>query len=115
MRTKGLFSVLAFVAIALFSYNSAAAQEPEKPKSDTTASNPRVVITDTIADAAKAKEAAAAKPAPTTTQSFGNHAVTVSEGVVGEPQKGSGKWHTVTTWDGTKWVSKREFFPDKKP
>ena len=115
MRTKGLFSVLVLLVVALFSYSSAAAQEPEKPKTDTTASNPRVIVTDSIADAAKAKEAAIAKPAPTTTKSFGNHSLTVTEGVVGQPQQGSGKWHTVTTWDGTKWVSKREFFPDKKP
>ena len=113
MRTKGLFSVVAFVAFVLFSYGSASAQETEKPKSDAPATNPRVVVTDSLAETAKAKEAAtAAKPAPTTTKSFGNHAVTVTEGVVGQTMQ-NGKWYTVTTWDGTKWVSKRTFFPDK--
>lgn len=115
MRTKGLFSVVAFFAFVLLSYGNAAAQEVEKPKTDTTASNPRVVVTDTLAETAKAKDAATApKPAPSTTKSFGNHAVTVTEGVVGQTMQ-SGKWYTVTTWDGTKWVSKRTFFPDKKP
>ena len=113
MRTKGLFSVAAFFAFVLLSYGSVSAQEADKPKTDTAASNPRVVVTDSIADAAKAKEAATApKPAPTTTKSFGNHAVTVTEGVVGQTIQ-KGKWYTVTTWDGTKWVSKRTFFPDK--
>lgn len=111
MRTKGLFSVVAFFAVVLLSYGSASAQETEKPKSETAASNPRVVVTDTLAKPADTSTAAT-KPAPTTTKSFGNHAVTVTEGVVGETMK-KGKWHVVTTWDGTKWVSKRTFFPDK--
>lgn len=117
MRTKGLFVLFVFFVTVLFSYDTARAQDVDKTKATTAkpaaeTAKPQVIVTDSLAEAAKAKEEAA-KPV-TTTKSFGNHAVTVSEGVVGQTQQ-SGKWHTVTTWDGTKWVSKREFFPTKKP
>ena len=43
----------------------------------------------------------------------GRHTVNVTENVAGEVQEG-GKYFMVTTWDGTKWVSKRTWYATKK-
>jgi hypothetical protein len=118
MRTKGLAVVFVFLAVVLLSYNNANAQVPEKP-ADTTipaaqpASNPRVIITDNLQTAADKAKADVAKPTVATTKTFGNHAVTINESVQGEQPKEGGRWLTVSTWDGTKWVPKRTWFPDK--
>jgi hypothetical protein len=118
MRTKGLAAVFVFLAAVLFSYNNANAQVPEKPADTTTpaaepAKNPRVIVTDNLQTAADKAKADVAKPTVASTKTFGNHAVTVTEGVQGEPVKEGGRWLTTSTWDGTKWVSKRTWFPDK--
>ena len=55
----------------------------------------------------------AAKVGASKTKKFGNSAVNVTENVAGEAYEG-GKYFTVTTWDGAKWVSKRVWYNTKK-
>lgn len=103
---KRLSSLLLFAGVVLFSYAAANAQNTPAPATQptTTSSNPRVVITDNLATPA----ASTAATPKTTTQSYGNHNVTVTEGVTGINLE-NGKYLTVTKWDGTKWVTKREW------
>ena len=80
-----------------------------------TAKKTKVVVTDGLAKAAdKTGDAASAtgKAVGSTTKSFGNHAVTVTENVAATTVK-KGKYYSVTAWDGTKWVTKKTFYPDK--
>src|SRR5690349_18022580 len=104
MTIKRLSSLLLFVGVVLFSYAAANAQntppttptKTEEPTATTTPASPRVVITDNLAK--PATPAAAATTPKTTTQSFGNHNVTVTEGVTGINLE-NGKYVTVTKWD----------------
>ena len=80
-----------------------------------TAKKTKVIVTDGLAKAAdKTEDAASAtgKAVGSTTKSFGKHAVTVTENVAATTVK-KGKYYSVTAWDGTKWVTKRTFYPDK--
>ena len=107
MTIKRLSSLLLFAGVVLFSYAAANAQNTPAPATQpTTASNPRVVVTDNLAKPATPASSAVAPK--TTTQSYGNHNVTVTEGVTGINLE-NGKYLTVTKWDGTKWVTKREW------
>lgn len=125
MKYKGLLSVLAVALTVLFAYGQANAQVPEPVKDaagktkDVTvdaAKKTKVIVTDGLEKAAdKTGDAASAtaKAAKSTTKTIGNHAVTVTDNVVAETKK-DGKWFMVTTWDGTKWVSKRTWIETKK-
>jgi len=110
---KRLSSLLLFVGVVLFSYAAASAQNTPAPTTPpepaTPAANPRVVITDNLAK--PATPATSATTPKTTTQSYGNHNVTVTEGVTGINLE-NGKYLTVTKWDGTKWATKREWVPN---
>jgi hypothetical protein len=121
MKTKGLSSLFVFFAVVFFSYVGAHAQVPDKVKDaadkakDVTVDTTKktgVVVTDTL-DKAADKTKDAAKATKRTSKNFGKHAVNVTEDVAGEAYEG-GKWFVVTTWDGTKWVSKRVMYPNKK-
>jgi hypothetical protein len=102
MNMKRLSGLAMFLGLVLFSYTVANAQEtPATP-----ASNPRVVVTDTLAK--PAAPATTATTQKTSTQTFGTRTVTVTEGVTGINLE-NGKYLTVTKWDGTKWVTKREW------
>lgn len=57
--------------------------------------------------------ASGAKKAASETKTFGNHTVNVSENIA-EKSYEEGKYYTVTTWDGTKWVSKKVWYATKK-
>ena len=111
MTIKRLSSLMMFLGFVLFSYALANAQDTK-----TTTTNPRVVVTDNLAKPATAT-AEAAKTATTTTKKIGNYSVNITEGVVAQttPSPESGKYYNVTKWDGTKWVTKREFIPNKPP
>jgi len=61
---------------------------------------------DTTVDVAKTTGSGAKK--------IGEYTVNVTEGVVGQTYEG-GKWLVHTSWDGTKWVGKRVWYPNKKP
>jgi len=125
MKYKGFLSVLVLSLAVLFAYGQGSAQVPESVKDaagktkDVTvdaAKKTRVVVTDGLAKAAdKTGDAASAtaSAAKSTSKTIGHHTVTVTDNVVAEAKK-DGKWFTVTTWDGTKWVSKRTFIESKK-
>jgi hypothetical protein len=130
MKVNALFVLAAFFLIVLFSYSPANAQNDVKTKDTVSKPDPAtqpaskmaeptfkhsVVVTDTLADSANkaASPTAAADKPKSTSKSFGGNMVTVTDNVVGR-NFDDGKWLTVTKWDGTKWVSKREFFPNKK-
>lgn len=110
MKINKLLKFALTFAVVLFAYNFANAQEQEPVKD--TASKIKVVVTDALektVDVAKD----VADTTKKTAKSFGRHAVEVTEGVVGKAQE-QGRYYTVKTWDGTKWVSKQVFFAAKK-
>jgi hypothetical protein len=125
MKSKGFTSLVVFFAFVLFAYVGADAQVPEKVKDaagktkDVTveaAKKTKVIVTDGLEKAAdKTGDAASAtaKAAKSTTKTIGSHSVTVTENVAAEVKK-DGQWLMVTTWDGTKWVSKRTWMETKK-
>lgn len=118
MIMKRFLSLAVFLVAVLFSYAVANAQNSANPKqppakpdtATTTATNPRVVVTDSLSKPST-PATQADKPVATTTK-FGSHSLTITEGVTGQSFE-NGKWLTVTTWDGTRWASKRTFFPNK--
>jgi len=101
------------MAVVLLAYSFANAQEQEPAKDTTdTPSKIKVVVTDALEKTADVAKDVAEKTKKTATN-FGKHAVEVTENVVGETQK-QGRYYTVKTWDGTKWVSKQVFYAAKK-
>jgi hypothetical protein len=125
MKYKGVLSVLVLVLAVLFTYGPANAQVHEVVKDaagktkDVTvdaAKKTKVFVTDGLTKAADKTEDAAsatAKGAKSTSKKIGSHTVTVTENVAAEVKK-DGQWLMVTTWDGTKWVSKRTWMETKK-
>lgn len=117
--------VLFFIAV-LFSCSSVMAQDAAKTK-ETAApikeakteavSTTRVVVTDNLKNTIEANKGGAIvtseKPS-SMTKTFGTNTVSVTGDVAGQSYE-NGKWFMVTKWDGSKWVSKREWFPNKKP
>ena len=55
----------------------------------------------------------AAKTTKSAAKSTAGYTVKLVDNVKGQSYEG-GRWLTVTTWDGAKWVSKRAWFPMKK-
>jgi hypothetical protein len=127
MRNNRLAGLMVFLAVVLFSYYSANAQVVDKAKAAAsktkdvtvdTAKKTSVVVTDALKTAADKTEDAAgavAKPVVKSSQTFGSHTVSLTENITGEPVREGGRYYMVSTWDGTKFVSKRTWFPDKKP
>jgi hypothetical protein len=132
MKVNALLVLAVFFMVVLFSYSPVNAQNEGKTKEtvsktkdvavepaaktvEPAAPKHSVVVTDMLADSANKTNAATAadnKP-KSTSKSFGGNMVTVTDNVVGQAFE-DGKWLTVTNWDGTKWVSKRQWFPNKK-
>lgn len=118
MKMNGLFRPAVAALFVFFAYGAAAAQEKETAN-DTSNDAPKkvkVVVTDnlqTAADKTKDTASAVADTTKKTAKSFGNKTVEVTEGVVGEGIK-QGRYYTVKTWDGAKWVSKQVFYETKK-
>jgi hypothetical protein len=104
-----------FAGVVLFSYVAANAQQTTTtttpPTTTPTSTNSRVVVTDNLAQ--PATTAPTEKPATTTTK-IGNYSVNVTEGVKGQTME-NGKFVTMTKWDGTKWVTKREWVKISTP
>jgi hypothetical protein len=114
MKIKGFVNVGLILVAVLFSYAVANAQNPTSDK--TTATQPttpshKVVVTDNLAKPETSNTQATSQPKTTTTK-IGNYSVNVTENVQGQSLE-NGKFYTVTTWDGTKWVSKRTWMPNK--
>ena len=118
MKINGLLRLVVVTLFVFFAYSAAAAQE-KQTANDTANDTPKkvkVVVTDGLQTAAdKTKDAASAVADTTkkTAKSFGNRTVEVTEGVVGQAVK-QGRYYTVKTWDGAKWVSKQVFYETKK-
>lgn len=126
---KPLFMMNIFIAaIMLFSAAAANAQVVEKVKDtaekakdvtvDTTKKT-KVVVVDSLEKAedkagdAKDTTVDATKKAASSAKTFGSHTVSVSENVTEAVIK-EGRYYTVSTWDGTKWVAKKVWYPTKK-
>jgi hypothetical protein len=88
----------------LFSYAIAAAQDTPT----TTSTNPRVVVTDNLAKPTTPPTTAQPTAGATKSTTVGKFTISVKEGVTGMNME-NGKYVTVTKWDGSKWVSKREW------
>jgi hypothetical protein len=113
MKIKGFINVGLILVAVLFSYAVANAQN--QPPDKTAANQPtmpthKVVVTDNLAKPDTAAQAAS-QPKRTTTK-YGNYNVNVTDNVQGQSME-NGKFYNVTTWDGTKWVSKRTWMPNK--
>jgi len=99
---RRISNVALVCAVVLFSYAIAAAQNTPT----TTSTNPRVVVTDNLAKTTPTTSQPTAGATKTTT--VGKYSISIKEGVTGQNME-NGKYVTVTKWDGTKWVSKREW------
>ena len=127
MKINRLAGLMMFLVVVLFSYSVTNAQVVDKTKEaaaktkDVTVDTTKkvsVVVTDnlkTAADKTADAAGAAVKPVVKSSQTFGSHTVSLTENITGEPERSGGKYYGVTTWDGSKWVTKRTWFPDKKP
>jgi hypothetical protein len=143
MKLKSLANYLAVFAIAMFSYGTANAQVVDAVKDAASktkevtvdAAKKTVDVTKDVADKTKdvtvdaAKKTAdvttdvadktadvtvdGAKATASGAKKVGNYTVNVSENVAGGAYEG-GKWFVTTTWDGTKWVSKKVVYGAKK-
>lgn len=126
MKSQGFRIFVLFFIAVLFSCASVMAQDADKAKETATPikeakaqaiSTTRVVVTDNLKNTADENKAApivlAEKPS-SITKTFGTNTVSVTGDITGQSYE-NGKWFLVTKWDGSKWVSKREWFPNKKP
>lgn len=143
MKIDKFFNLGAIFVVALFSYTTANAQIVEKVK-DAASTTKNVTVkaarktADVTKDAASktkevtvetfdkaeektpevagdAKEATVktAKVGASTAKKVGDYTVNVTEGAAGDAYEG-GRWFMHSTWDGTKWVSKRVWHANKK-
>lgn len=109
-----------FFAAALFcvaSFTSAEAQIVEKVK-DAAEKTKDVTVETTKKVGEVAKDGAekvedGTKAGVSKSKKVGSHIVTTTDNVVGQAYEG-GKYYTVKTWDGSKWVTKRVWFATKK-
>src|SRR5215203_5762566 len=127
MKLKVLGNFLMVFVFVLFSCNLVNAQVDKVKKTvdktkdvtvDTTKKT--VELTKDAADVTKDVTNKAADKTKDTTvkaaKTTGGYTVKLVDNLKEVPQQTTqdGKWLTVTRWDGKKWVSKREFFPNKK-
>jgi hypothetical protein len=143
MKLNKFFSFAGLLAVALFSYTTGNAQivdavkdaasatknvtvKAAKKTADVTkdtASKTKVVVEDAydkaaektpeIAGETKDATVKTGKVAASTTNKIGEYSINVTEGAAGHAYEG-GRWLMTSTWDGTKWVSKRIWYPTKK-
>ena len=121
MKAKRFVGLSVFFVVVLLSYSAGHAQivdktnDPaNKPKAaSVSTTKPAVVVTNNLERSTASGAATTTIKAASTSKTFGNHTLNVTENVTGQSYEG-GKWFTVTKWDGSKWVSKREWFPNKK-
>jgi hypothetical protein len=132
MTKKSLVRFSFLIAFALFSYSSSNAQivDAVKKAADKTkdvtvdAAKKTAEVTKDAAEATpeiaeKTGEATknAAKATGSGVKRVGGYTIKVTDNVVesaAAKSYQSGKWLTTTTWDGTKWVSKRVWYATKK-
>lgn len=117
MKIKGFINAGLILAAVLFSYAAVRAQDqtPAKPATDQSAApKHKVVVTDNLAkpNTSTTQATSASTASQPKTTKFGNYSLNVTDNVQGQSME-NGKFYTVTTWDGTKWVSKRTWMPNK--
>jgi hypothetical protein len=135
MKLKAFLNVGLLSLVVLFSYGIVKAQDQTKPTTTPaqpttaqpststqpatattiTSTNPRVVVTDNLSK--PATTATQATQPATTTKAFGKYSVNVTDNVTAAPatpaqNMENGKYFTVTSWDGSKWVTKRTWMPN---
>lgn len=136
MKLNTLFALTVFFGAVLFSYGTANAQSEDKAKDTTTKAadavvdstkkvtravveptkKTTVVVTDSLTNAGdktRSTASVSASAVKTKSQTIGNSTINVTDNVTGEAYEG-GRWLTTSTWDGSKWVYKRLWFPNKK-
>lgn len=132
MKIKVLCNFAAVFAIALFSYSGANAQVVDAVKDaanktkevtvDTTKKTVEVTkdaadktknVTEKVAGKTKDTTVNAAKTTGSGAKKFGNYTVELVDNVK-EKTPEAGRWLVMTTWDGTKWVTKRTWVVTKK-
>lgn len=113
MKMKNLVRFVVISSFVLFAYGVVAGQE-KQTSNDTkpVAEKAKDAVVDGVDKAADATKSAAVKTGRSL-KTFGSNAVEVTEGVVAKPIK-KGRYYTVKTWDGTKWVSKQVWYETKK-
>lgn len=121
MKSRVLVNFTAFSAIALISYSAANAQIVEKVTE--TADKTREVTIDTTkktvgltGNAADKTKNATVEVAATNNSGAkrnGSYRIELVDDFKGQNSE-SGRWLTVTSWDGAKWVSKRTWSATKK-
>jgi hypothetical protein len=121
MKLRSLGCLGVFFAVVLFSYGSANAQvvdaiKDAASKTKEATKKTTVVVTDNLKKAADKTEDATvdgAKKTASTSKKIGSYTINKTESVAGDAYEG-GKYYTVKTWDGTKWVSKRVWYKTKR-
>ena len=117
MRLNKFLRLLSISSFVFIAYTSASAQNtPVVNETKDEAKKVRVVVTDGLEKAVvKTKDAAlvVGEKGKAATKSFGTNTLVVTENVAGQALEG-GKYYTVKTWDGAKWVSKQVWFATKK-
>ena len=119
MRLNKLLRFLVISSFVFIAYSGVSAQDkPAVNETKDPEKKVKVVVTDNLQKPAdQAKEAVAAPKE--TTKNFGNHALVVTENITPAANTNAttaegGRYYTVTTWDGSRWVSKQVLFPPKK-
>ena len=117
MRLKSLAGfVFLFMAVA-FSYGTANAQivdagKDASAKTKDVTNKTTVVVTDGL-DKTKDMAVDSAKNTGSNVKKIGSYSIETTENIKVVKFE-DGKWFTVTKWDGTKWVSKRTWYANKK-
>jgi hypothetical protein len=121
MKLRVLLNFAIIFAVALISYNTASAQIVEKVKKaadkttevtiDTTKKT--VELTKDATDKTKNSIVEVGKKENPRANRFGSYTVELTDNVRGQTSE-SGRWLTVTTWNGMKWISKRTWIVTKK-
>lgn len=121
MKLKGLNCLGLLLSIVLLSYGAAngqvvdAVKDAAKKTKDVTvdAAKKTADVTTDIADKTKDVTVDAAKATGSGTKKVGGYVIETS-GDIAEKSAETGKYFVVTTWDGTKWVSKKVWYATKK-
>lgn len=103
MKMKRLLRLIVISSFVFIAYSAASGQAKE-------------IANDTKAAANKAADATAnaAEKSAKSVKNFGRHTVEVTENIVASKPVEAGKYYTVKTWDGAKWVSKQVWYTTKK-
>jgi len=120
MRLNKLLRFLVISSFVFIAYSAVSAQDkPAVNETKEPEKKVKLVVTDNLQKPAEQAKQTAASAPKETTKTFGSHALVVTENITpaangNAPTPEGGRYYTVTTWDGSKWVSKQVLFPPKK-